>query len=275
MKNKIFILLTIVAGIIGLSSCLDDTADNWKVDVAGKMYATVENPTLQALTLKPVPDTVEYSFMVNIATDKLPTKDITLKLKIDPAAVTAYNTQTGKSYSAFPNVEIVNPEVTIAKGTRNALVYVKVWGADMLNACDNFIAAVSIDSASDDMPIPSNMKTSLMSLPISNPYEGQYHSVGTFIHPTAGSRVIDEDKTLSTVDCKTVKTTVGDLGGYDLIMTVNDDNTVTISGGLGSSQLLVQTGVNVYDPSTKTFTVNYYYVGSGGNRVISEVLTKL
>jgi hypothetical protein len=275
IKNKIFIALSLVASMFISTSCLNDDSDYWKDDVAGKAYATVLKPQLQSMGLKPVAGYVNYSFMINIATDELPTSDITIVMAKDPAAVTNYNTLKGTSYKVFPNLEILNPNIVIAKGTRTAMVNCRVWGAEALDACDKFIAAVSIQSVSGDIAIAGNMKSYLVSLPISNPYEGNYHASGTFTHPTAGVRTIDEDKVLSTVDCKTVKTTVGDLGGYDAIFTVNADNTVTVTGGLSASQLLVQSGVNTYTPATKTFVVNYYYVGGGGNRVISETLVRL
>jgi len=275
MKNRIIVIFTLFAGLFLLNSCLKDTADYWPDQVAGKMYATVLKPTLQALSLKPVADTIDFSFMINIATDQPPTSDVTITVATDPAAVTNYNTLNKKSYLPYPSVKILNPTVIIAAGTRTAIINGKVWGADKLNACDNFIAAITIKSVSDPkIMIPSNMKSYLLSLPISNPFQGSYHSTGTFTHPTAGVRIIDEDKELSTVDCKTVTTTVGDLGGYEANFTVNDDNSVTVTGGLSPDQPLIQSGVNKYDPATKTFTVNYYYVGSGGNRVISEVLVR-
>lgn len=278
MKNRIIVIITFLAGIFLLNSCLKDDADYWKEDVAGKVYATVLTPALQSKGLKPVPDEVDFEFMINIATDVLPANDITVTMKVDPAAVTNYNKLTGKSYKALPTVKIVNPVVTIAAGTRTATIKCKLWGADVLNACDNYIAAVSIDKTSDaSIIIPSNMKSYLLSCPISNPYEGKYHVTGVFSHPTAGDRAINEDKTLVTVDCKSVKTTVGDLGDYEVMFTVNEDNSITVGGaGLGASQPIVQgTGTNKYDPLTKILQVNYYYAGSGGNRVMTETYTRL
>lgn len=277
MKNRIIVIITFLAGIFLLNSCLKDDADYWKDDVAGKVYATVLTPALQSKALKPVPDSVEFEFMINIATDALPANAITVTMMVDPAAVTNYNKLTGKAYDVFPNVRIVNPVVTIAAGTRTAIIKAKIWGADLLNACDNYVAAVSIKSTSDaSIIIPSNMKSYLLALPISNPFEGNYHSTGVFVHPVNGPRDIDEDKVLATVDCKSVSTTVGDLGDYEVIFTVNEDNSVTVSGaGLGASQPIVQgTGENSYNPATKTFKVNYYYVGSGGNRVMTETLVR-
>lgn len=276
MKNRIIVISTLFAGLFLLNSCLKDTADYWPDQVSGKMYATVLLPALQSKTLKPTADTVDFSFMINIATDQPPTTDVTITVEVDPTAVTNYNTMNKTAYKPYPSFKILNPTIIIKAGTRTAYVNGKIWGADQLSACDQFIAATTIKSVSDpNIMIPSNMKSYVLSLPISNPYEGLYHSSGTFVHPVNGTRVIDEDKTLSTVDCKTVKGFVGDLGAYDAKFTVNDDNSVTVTGSISATQPLIQSGVNKYDPATRTFTVNYYYVGSGGNRVISEVLVRL
>jgi len=282
MKNRIIVIFTLFAGLFLLNSCLKDTADYWPADVSGKMYATVLKPALQSMALKPTLDTIDFSFMINIATDELPTNDVTITLAVDAAAVTTYNTLKNPKvkYEVFPTVRILNPTVTIPAGTRTFTIRGQVWNAKALDACTNYIAAITIKSVSDpNIMIPANMKSYLLALPISNPYEGFYHSTGTFNHPTAGTRIIDEDKFAATVDCKSIIAAVGDLGDiadYGAIFAVNTDNSVTVTGGINGSQKLVQdlTKPNVYDPATETFTVNYYYVGGGGNRVISEKLVR-
>ena len=62
-----------------------------------------------------------------------------------------------------------------------------------------------------------------------------------------------------------------------MFIKVNTDNTVTITGGGNGIEPLVQdTSLpNNYNPATKTFTLNYYYPGSGGNRVMHEVYVRL
>jgi hypothetical protein len=280
MRNKIFMVTSFLAAVLLVSSCLkDDIGEDWTADLKGKMYAEVWNAGFQALALQPVPDPVIFKFLVNIATDVPPTQDITLTMGVNADAITRYNALKGTDYKLFPYIEILNPTVVIEAGTRNAYVHVKVWNANTLDACDNFMAPITITNATGGVVIADalNQGSRLMALPISNPYAAKYKVVGTFVHPTAGSRVIDEVKTLSTVNCQTVTTTVGDLGGYVLDIKVNDDNSVTIGGELSASQpLLPVVGLpNVYDPVTKTFTLNYYYVGGGGNRVIHEVYTRL
>jgi hypothetical protein len=280
MKSKILLMISFLAAILALNSCLkDDVGEDWTDSLAGKMYAEVWNGGFRAMGLAPVPDSVTFKFLVNIATDQLPTENITLTIGIDTAVVRRYNQAKGTAYKVYPYIRIVDKTVTIAKGTRNAYVHVKVWNAHLLDACDNYMAPIAIMSATGGVIVADhlNQGARLMALPISNPYEGQYQVNGTFIHPTAGSREINEVKTLSTVDCRTVTTSVGDLGGYELNIRVNADNSVTITGGLSASQPLIQdtTKPNVYNPATKTFTLNYYYVGAGGNRVMTETYVKL
>jgi hypothetical protein len=66
-------------------------------------------------------------------------------------------------------------------------------------------------------------------------------------------------------------------GGSWVTLTINTDNSVTIGGQLSGTQpyLTDAAKTNSYNPATKTFTLNYYYVGAGGNRVIQETLVRL
>jgi len=182
MKNRLIVFVSTLALVFTFGSCLkDDVGEYWPDGTAGKMYATVVKATLQQLALQPVAGDVNFEFLVNIATDALPTEDITVTFKIDPAAVTTYNTDFKKSFKVFPNVALITQSITIAKGTRNGYAKGKVWGAESLNACDAFMAAISIESAKTasgmDIPIAGNMKTYLLSLPIANPYAGTYQMI--------------------------------------------------------------------------------------------------
>lgn len=304
MKKNITVSLAFALAAMMLNSCLKDDADYWPDDVSGKMYATVANPNLQTLSLQPVADTVTYEFLVNIATDALPSNDVTIGLAVDPDAVTAYNERKGTSYLAYPSVALITPSVTIKSGTRNAYAKVKVWGADKLNPCDNFIAAVSITTISDDnVKMSANMKSSITALPISNPWAGDYHTVGYRIHPSAGYGGVDATQTLSTVNCNTVKKTgVGNYSAYDAQIEITTDpitvlgktcykvNVTVLDPSTGEAvdcgMFSTFTGdntkpptppsseVNYYNPDTKQFVLNYYY-NSAAPRKIYEILTRL
>ncbi len=311
MKNKISLTLSFLAGIFLLNSCLKDSiGEYWKNDLAGKAYATVAVATLQQMALKPVAGEVTYKFLVNIATDALPTEDITVTLAVDPTAVSNYNKMPGvtKVYKSMPTVALVSPTLVIKAGTRNGYVNAKVWGAETLNACDSYMAAISIVSAKTasgtDIPVAANMKSYLVSLPISNPYAADYRVLGYRKHPSLGIFTVDKTVTCATVDCKTIiKNQMGDYP-YDVkieittnpitvqgvtcykvnVVTIDPSTGEAVSSGVGmyntftgaATQVPIPTSndVNYYNPVTKTFVLNYYY-NSSAPRIAYEVLTRL
>jgi hypothetical protein len=307
MKNKMKILITFFFLALTFVSCLkDDVGEYWPDDLAGKMYATVvKSAAPQQLALQPVPGDVPFEFLVNVATDALPTEDITLTFKIDPAAVAEYNTNYKKNYKPYPSVSMTTQTVVIAKGTRNGMAKGKVWGAEKLNACDDYMAGITIESAKTasgkDIPVGGNMKSYLLALPIANPYAGNYRCVGYRIRPGNPTEPVDAVQPFWTVNCKTVqKNGFGNYGGYDIKIEMTT-NTVVVggttcykviatpvdpsSGAATGGMFDVWTGdptlkpadltINYYNPVTKVFILNCYYNSSAGNRIMYETLTRL
>ena len=308
MKNKITLTLSFLAGIFLLNSCLkDNIGEYWKDDLAGKQYATIAVATLQQLALKPVAGEVTFSFLVNIATDALPTEDITVNLAVDANAVTAYNTAFGKTFKAFPTVSVVTPTLTIKAGTRNGYATAKVWGAETLDACATFMTAISITSAKTasgiDIPVAANMKSYLVSLPISNPYAADYAVTGYRIRPGNATEPISAGtiETFKTLNCKTVqKNGFGNYFSYDVTIEITT-NTVVVGGttcykvlaipvdpSTGSSvggMWPVWTGdatqkpadltINYYNPVKRQFILNCFYSSSAGDRIMYETCTRL
>lgn len=306
MKNKVTMTLSFLAGIFLLSSCLkDNMSDYWVDDLAGKVYATIPLNTVQSLALKPVAGEVPFTFMVNIATDALPSEDITVSLIVDPAAVTAYNTSSGKNYKSYPTVSMTTTSLVIKAGTRNGYATGKVWGAETLNACDNYMAAITISSAKTasgkDITIGGNMKSYLLALPISNPYAADYHTVGYRIRPGNATEPVDATQTFATQDCKTVrKNGFGNYSAFDITIEITT-NTVVVggttcykvnampidptTGGSVGGMFDTWTGdpalapadktINYYNPVKKQFVLNCWYASSAGNRIMYEVNTRL
>jgi hypothetical protein len=306
MRKKIFMIVSFLAAAFILNSCLkDDIGVDWTSSIKGKMYAEIYGAGFQALALQPTTDTVTFKMLINIATDALPTQDISVTMWIDESAITRYNALKGTDYKLYPYIKIVDNPVTIKAGTRNAYMHVQVWHADLLNACDNFMAPVAIQSATGGVLVsdPLNQGARLMALPINNPYAGDYHVVGYRLHPDLGLFPVDQTETMSTIDCKTVK--VSGFGDYPYDVTVAiTTNTITVLGtvcykvnievidpgtGLpvssGTGQYSTFTGsasgvpipltndVNYYNPVTKTFVLNGFY-NSAAPRIMYEVLTR-
>ncbi len=190
MRRKIFMIIPLLTTFLLMNSCLkDDVGLYWTDDLAGKMYAEVWNAGFQALALQPVADPVTFKFLVNIATDQPPTEDITVTLGVDTSAMGRYNRLkklTGSNaYKLFPYIQILDENLTIKAGTRNAYCHVKVWNANVLDACDKFMAPIVIKSATGGVVVadPLNQGARLMALPIANPYAGNYNTVGYRIRP--------------------------------------------------------------------------------------------
>ncbi len=112
-------------------------------------------------------------------------------------------------------------------------------------------------------------------IPAINIYEGNYASTGRFEHPTA-PRDLALDKYMTTVNTNTITGPHSDLGGsgYTIEVKINTDNTCVVSQFANGAPLGEMTpgAINKYDPTTKTFTLNYRYSGSNGWRTISETL---
>jgi len=308
MRNKIFMIVSLLAAVFIFNSCLkDDVGVDWTSSLKGKMYAEIGiNGGYQAMALQPTTDTVTFKFLVNIATDQPPTQDIQVTLAVDEATMNNYDTLKSANYKLYPYIKIVDNPVTIKAGTRNAYAHVQVWHADLLNACDNFMAPIIITSATNGVvpAAPLDMGGCLMALPISNPYAGDYHCVGYRLHPTAGVLPVDKTETMSTIDCKTVVVsgfgdypynvivavtdiTITVLGTtcYKVNITIIDPSTGspvasgqgqydTFTGSATSVPIPLTNDVNYYNPVTKTFVLNGWY-NSSAPRIMYEVLTRL
>ncbi len=292
MRNKIFMIISFLAAVLITSSCLkDDIGEDWTDSLKGKMYAEIWQGGFAAFPLEPVAEPDTFKFLVNIATDKLPATDIEVTVGVNAGIIDKYNTLKGTNYALFPYVEIINPTVTIKAGTRNKYVYVKVWNADQLNPCDNFMAPISITSATGGVIIADELGqgSRLMALPINNAYAGHYVQDGYRDHPSLG--LLDahyDDITLSTIDCKTVtKPSTGDYTGYHCQIEVTEDKFDV--GGHECKRVIVTIPettdmgmytdadlgipVNYWDPIDKKFELYYWYQASD-KRKIRETLTK-
>lgn len=304
-------IIPLLASFLFMNSCLkDDVGLDWTDDLQGKMYAEVWRSGFQALALQPVADPVIFKFLVNIAADQPPTENITVTLGVDTSAMGRYNRlkklKGAAAYKLFPYIDILDKEVVIEAGTRNAYVQVKVWNANLLDACDNFMAPIVIKSATGGV-IPSealNSGARLMALPIANPYAGDYNTVGYRIRPGNPTEPVTGVETFSTVDCKTVsKVGFGNYGTYNIRIQITDQ--IIMVGGVECKKVIAQpydpatgadvggmlaswegdpatppappanpTEINYYNPVTRQFVLNCWYP-STANRIMYEVHTRI
>lgn len=124
------------------------------------------------------------------------------------------------------------------------------------------------------------VNTATTTIVVDNIYAGTYHVTGTFIHPTAGPRAIDEDKFLASISAYQVSSTTGDLGpDYPTIITVNPaDNSCVVTSAPSNAYAMEMTAgtPSYFDPATGKFYLYYFYVGTNGlPRIIEEEYTPL
>lgn len=118
-------------------------------------------------------------------------------------------------------------------------------------------------------------------------------STGYFYHPSS-PRALSSTKTMFSSGANGVIVDLGDLGGsgYKALITVNADNTLTITaapGAAGAPYLMFTSDLpapyaaawagspscnNTYDPATKTYKVRYGYGSAGAYRVTEELLVR-
>ena len=277
-----------------VSSCLkDDIGEDWTSSLKGKMYAEFPSPGPQVFVIQPVATDQIFKFLINIATDALPTSDITLTLAVDEPAMDAYNveihadTSIHWSYQLYPNLTIVDESVTIKAGTRNAYVHVKLSGANVLSLSDKFMAPITITSATGSTVIAANKKTVLYKLPIANKWEGTYKMKGTILREgdavlsgyyknrtyklgTSGPNSVVFDKIFGWSDGNG---TIGGIGYWELTISEGTvPNTISIKDPDNAAVVLDPAYPNRYDPETKTFYFSAYWGTGPLNRATTDTL---
>jgi hypothetical protein len=122
----------------------------------------------------------------------------------------------------------------------------------------------------------------LVAISVKNPWDGDYRAIGNRNNhggpspadPVVASFPFDYIKTLFTVNANTCEMLTAD--GVDFCnITVNPDNSVTLSTSPFGSFATSNEGPCSYNPATRTFTLNYKYFNSAGNyRRINETLIR-
>lgn len=283
-----YILLTIMklfynvllAGLAAsLTGCLNDDehyTDFKNVGAVAEIPSSAFYGTLQSRSYLKQTANVD-SFDVNIASPNLLTQDVQITVALSQSALTSYNSVNTTNYAVLPAnlFQLITPTVTVKAGQRLASVKYQV-NTSSLSFSNAYALPFQIVSASNGVVVSGNFATKVIAVVLRNNYEATYVSTGYFTHPNpASSRAINREKSLSSIDETTSETEFADLGaGYTMRLKINADNTVTITPTGSSSTTTSAAGANTYDPATRTFTLNYKYSGSGGDRVIRETLVR-
>ncbi len=288
MKNKILLAISFLAVMLVTSSCLkDDVGIDWTDDLAGKMYAEFPTNGLNTYVVQPVAEDQIFKALVNIATDALPTSDISVTFAIDEAAMGVYNADEDASFRLYPGAEILDQPLVIKAGDRNAYVHVRLPRADTLNMNNQYMVPMTITNVTGGVVIAANKKTALYQTPVANKWEGTYKARGYVIRegdPVLSGYRKNITVKFATAGANTVEWTsthiwgdgAGGIGGIgNWLITINEStvpNTITLVDPINPAVKLLTTYPNRYVPSERTFYISAYWGSGPTNRAETDTI---
>ena len=230
-------------------------------------------------------DTTVQLLPVNLATADPASEDLNVTLSIDSTIVNKYNNDNGTAYSipASSMYTVINPGnvVTIPKGSNTGYLQIKFKSSAFLGA--DWALGFKIASVDKQgYTISGNMNWSVVAIAVKNQWDGSYSATGYFQHPTSPRAINISAENVITTGTYSVTKQLGDLTA-NINMTINSDNTVTITAGSGANattqNMKSDTTVdgvlynNRYDPATKSFYLYYGYPNPNPSRIIYEKVT--
>lgn len=242
---------------------------------------------------------VEATYLVNVTGPEPAAQDINVTIGAKTGAVAAFNADKQKNNPAYVGFTelpstlytILTPNVTIKAGQRTAEVRVAYKTQDF-DFSKRYAFPISI-TATSFANISRNFGTVLLNISAKNAWDGVYSmEAGSFVtrytspgvpanDALSGSIAGNADVSLVSVGANTVEITglrwAGNASGVagidNLRATINPTTNAVTMQSLGTPNLANITGqVNSYDPTTKTFTLNFDWNQTSTPRVMKLVL---
>ncbi len=280
-----------MVSLLALTSCLKDKEyDNSTYGInldKGDNAIIFSNAPKKSIGINLTGTTTTYSLILLSASSlDAPTQDIQVTVAEKPSLVTAANLTP-----LPPGTLVAVTGTTFKKGLIQDTLRITFNSTLALDLAKTYGLGLTLTSASGGYKTAGTGNDILISINIKNAYDGNYHAVGYFYHPSA-PRAIDRTVTLATVGEKVSSTNLGDLAN-PISLTVDANNNVTVADlngnvGVGPTTSLSALPspytpfagsnptiyTNKYDPATKTFYLRYGYQGGSGPRTVEEILTK-
>lgn len=239
-------------------------------------------------------DTTVDLVPINLATSDPAPEDLHVTIGLDSNLVTIYDTtgtaagNPGGDYAVPPSsmYQIVNPVVTIPKGSHTGYLQIKFKISDFLGA--DWALGFKITAIQEaGYTISQNLGTGITAIIIKNPYDGFYSAFGYFVHPSVGGP-FSATVSLFTSGPASVDMVSGQPYGSGIFgvyprLTVgasigNGVYAVSVTDPTASLPAFtapVEAGyVNRYDANTKTFYINYGYTTSAPREAFDTLVFK-
>ncbi|MGE9314807.1 BT_3987 domain-containing protein [Niabella sp. CJ426] len=188
-------------------------------------------------------------------------EDINVTVEQQNSLVTDYNEEYETDYAVPSAVSIVNPVVTIKKGTRVGFLQVKLKPSTLIGTSSAMGFSIKSVAPSTGYTV-TNQGAGVAALLIKNRYDGKYLASGTMTHPSLGGSFTNKEWVIQTTGANTVEFQLNTTALFSVIikMTINADNSITLASDDVSLVPYVQSK-NFYDPATRTFNVDFGYTG--------------
>jgi hypothetical protein len=210
-------------------------------------------------------------------------QDAQVKFRLNNTIIADYNSANGTNVQPLPSgsYTLNATELTLTQSERGKEIPIKVLPSAIAGGF--YALGLTIESTNYGQISPVAQDV-LVFVQVRNDYEGWYYATGQRIlynGPTVASGIasvfdIDTDKYAYTVDQTTIETDVADLiGGGWMFLEVNPlTNQVTVMpSAFSPTFLLSNDGPCTYNPTTRTFSLQYKYFNAAGNlRTITEVM---
>jgi hypothetical protein len=296
MKRKTYALVMSALFVsVGLTSCLNDNSiddqEYGLIDLNANKIIEIPADASHEKGLVLLPEGIKEITIgeVRLAAENAASEDIVVSLTTAKSAEII-----GSEHPLFPLTGITVPAtVTIPKGERSVPLVVKI-NTSLLESDPQYLAISIASVDKQGYIISGNFDVLKVNLKVKHKYEGRYVLTGTMVHlPSPGAynhiTAVMEGEPF-TVQLQTVNgsslvlfdelvfgdyiypmsTAAGAMSGWGSfcpIFTFDDNGNITaVTNRFGQpaantrSAVLDPTGVNKYDPATKSFTVSYYMV---------------
>lgn len=186
---------------------------------------------------------------------------------------------------------IASFDISIAAGHREDSIPIQVF-SDKIAQGHKYVLPLTITKSSIAI---SNWNHLMINIGAKNAYDGVYSvvdgNIQRYSNPTTpttgdalnGSLAGNPDVTLTTAGISSVEISnmrwhggTSGIGGIDHLQAIIDPNTHQVTMlSLGNASLTNMPGKeNIYDPTTKTFTLNFYWNPTGSKREITNLVLK-
>lgn len=297
MKRKTYALVMSALFVsVGLTSCLNDNSiddqEYGLIDLNANKIIEIPADASHEKSLVLLPEGLKEITIgeVRLAAENAASEDIVVSLTTAKSAEII-----GSEHPLFPLTGITVPAtVTIPKGERSVPLVVKI-NTSLLESDPQYLAISIASVDKQGYIISGNFDVLKINLKIKHKYEGKYvltgtmehlPSLGAYVHVTTAWGTDPYVVQLQTKDGQSLQfydenlfqngftypiaTAAGGLSGWGSFSPIfkfdDNGNIIEVTNYYGQpaantrSAILDPTGVNKYDPATKSFTVSYYMV---------------